>query len=89
MSAACLQTELRLRPHEDPIVAQHRGLCIHEIRMYWRGLHGNYWDRKHARLSVKLQVAQLRSLGPGPVEMPERVGGGILGAPIDWWGPKP
>lgn len=90
MSAACLQTELRLRPHEDPIIAQHRGLCIHEIRVYWLHRHASarYWSRRHVMLTVMIQAAQLRRLGPGPVEMPESTGGGILGAPIDWWGPR-
>lgn len=88
MSAAALQTELQLRPHEDPIVAVMRGMCVHRIRAQWMrrrdNVGGSY--RKLARLEIGIQIERLREHGPGPVELPETNGGGILGAPMDWWG---
>lgn len=88
MSAAALQTELQLRPHESPLVAVMRGLCIHEIRIHWLHRHDSarYWSRKHVLLTVMIQAAQLRRHGPGPVELPDTCGGGILGEPMGWWG---
>jgi len=71
----------------NDIEAVSRGLCIHQIRAQLKARHDHtYSSRKRTRLAVRIQVEQMRALGPGRVILPERCGGGILGPAMECWG---
>ena len=71
--------------------ANHRGLVIHRIRLLFKHRHAYPRGAGRAQYVLPLggYIEELRNMGPGPVILPETVGGGILGEPMDWWGKTP
>ena len=75
-------------PGDDiDLVAKMRGLCIHWIRYGIRHRHDPGASKETTAILVRVNVMTLRAIGRGPVLMPERRAGGVLGEPMDWWGP--
>lgn len=71
----------------DPKV---RAWLLYQIRIKFRGRHAKTWDpyataQKRLRTaSIRVHVAELRQLGPGPVEPMESCGGEVVVPEIQW-----